>query len=100
MANVVTLRFIRNIWNYVQVMKITTDTRWYSKQSMGHNTIQKIVPELFKVAGVSGYKTNHSLRVTTATRLINSGVPEQLIMELPATAVWRGLEFTRGHRMT
>ncbi|ESO99525.1 hypothetical protein LOTGIDRAFT_158614 [Lottia gigantea] len=62
-------------------MKITTDTRWYRKQSMGHNAIQKVIPELLKVAGVSEYKTNHSLRVTTATSLFNSGVPEQLIME-------------------
>ena len=30
---------------------------------------------------ISGYKTNHSLRVTTASRLFQNGVPEQLIME-------------------
>ena len=32
-------------------------------------------------AGISGYKTNHSLRATTATRLYQAGVDEQLIME-------------------
>ena len=32
-------------------------------------------------AGIKGYKTNHSLRVTTATRLFHSGLDEQLIME-------------------
>ena len=31
-------------------------------------------------AGISGFKTNHSLRVTTATRLFHSGADEQLIM--------------------
>ena len=36
---------------------------WYSKASVGH-------------------KNNHSLRVTTATRLFQSGVDEQLIMDL------------------
>ena len=34
-----------------------------------------------KAAGISGYKTNHSLRATTATRLFQAGVDEQLIME-------------------
>lgn len=34
-----------------------------------------------KEAGVVGYKTNHSLRTTTATRLFHAGVDEQLIME-------------------
>ena len=34
-----------------------------------------------KAAGISGYKTNHSLRATTATRLFQAGVDEQHIME-------------------
>ena len=32
-------------------------------------------------AGISGFKTNHSLRATAATRLYQSGVDEQLGME-------------------
>ena len=32
-------------------------------------------------AGIPGYKTNHSLRATAATRLYQSGVDEQLVME-------------------
>ena len=34
-----------------------------------------------KEAGIQGYKTNHSLRATAATRLYASGVDEQLVME-------------------
>ena len=34
-----------------------------------------------RAGGIEGYKTNHSLRVTTATRLFQSGVDEQLIMD-------------------
>ncbi len=34
-----------------------------------------------KRPGISGYKTIHSLRATTATRLFHEGVDEQLIME-------------------
>ena len=38
---------------------------WYSNIPLGHNSLQKIVPNLFKAAGVDGYFTNHSLRATT-----------------------------------
>ena len=34
-----------------------------------------------KAAGIVGFKTNHSLIATAATRLYQSGVDEQLIME-------------------
>ena len=34
-----------------------------------------------QIAGITGFKTNHSLRVTTATRLFQAGVDEQLIMK-------------------
>ena len=47
---------------------------------VGHNTLSKTVHRLCNMAGINGYKTNHSLRVTTATRLFQSGVDEQLIM--------------------
>ena len=54
---------------------------WYSKSAVGHNVLQQTVPKLMKEAGYDGYYTNHSLRVlTTATRLFNEGVDEQLIM--------------------
>ena len=34
-----------------------------------------------KSAGIEGYKSNHSLHATAATRLYSSGVDEQLVME-------------------
>ena len=34
-----------------------------------------------KSTGIKGYKTNHSLRATSATCLYSSGVDEQLVME-------------------
>ena len=50
---------------------------WYSKVPMGHNTLGKII---MKEAGFEGHYTNHSLRVTSATRLFDAEVDEQLIM--------------------
>ena len=55
--------------------KPKSDT-WFSKVPCGHNTLQKIVPELMKAAGFSGYFTNHSLRASAAvlyhTRMVRT----------------------------
>ena len=54
---------------------------WFKNQPIGVHTLASTVKRLCQRAGIEGYKTNHSLRVTTATRLFQSGVDEQLIME-------------------
>ena len=53
---------------------------WYSKMPVGHNTLATTVGRICKKAGILGFKTNHSLRVTSATWLFQCGVDEQLIM--------------------
>lgn len=53
---------------------------WYTCTPVGHNTLTNTMKRICGQAGVTGYKTNHSLRVTTATRLFQKGVDEQLIM--------------------
>ena len=64
---------------------------------IGVHTLQRPVSELCKTAGVSGFKTNHSLRVTTATRLFQNGLDEQLIMERTGH---RSLDRVRGYKRT
>ena len=66
---------------YLKPLTKPTPTCWYSNQPVGHNKLSQTVSRLCKQAGIHGYKTNHSLRVTTATRLYASGVDEQLVME-------------------
>ena len=46
-----------------------------------HNLLQGTVARLCNEAGISGFRSNHSFRVTTATRLYQADVDEQLIME-------------------
>ena len=43
--------------------------------------LNQTVARLCSEAGIGGYRTNHSLRATAATRLCQAGVDEQLIME-------------------
>ena len=65
---------------YLKALKKPQGNVWYTQTPVGHNTLAKTVQRLCTAAGIPGYKTNHSLRVTAATRLFNSGVDEQLIM--------------------
>lgn len=66
---------------YLTPLKIRKGTVWYSNVPIGHNTLSKTVHRLCKSANIKGFKTNHSLWVTTATRLFQSGIDEQLIMD-------------------
>ena len=65
---------------YLTPLKKPKDAVWYTKTPIGHNTLAKTVARVCQAGGVPGFKTNHSLRVTTATCLFQRGVDEQLIM--------------------
>ena len=48
-------------------------------------------------AGIQGYKTNHSIRTTAATRLYQAGVDKQVVMERTGH---RSLEGVRSYKRT
>ena len=66
---------------YLTPLKKPKGKVWYAKTAVGHNTLAKTVSRVCQAGGIDGYKTNHSLHVITATRLFQSGVDEQLIMD-------------------
>lgn len=82
---------------YLQPATHPTDKQWYTLKPVGHNSITKIISRLCKSAGIGGYKTNHSLRATAATRLYESGVDEQMVMEVTGH---RSLEGVRSYKRT
>ncbi len=55
---------------------------WYTDKPVGVNSLKTVVANLMKSAGIEGRYTNHSLRATTATRMYENGVDEQLIKEV------------------
>jgi hypothetical protein len=65
---------------YLTPLRKMRSNIWFSSIPVGHNTLNSTVKRLCKAAGIEGFKTNHSLRVSAATRLFQSGVDEQLIM--------------------
>ena len=54
---------------------------WFTPKPIGHNLLQGTVTRLCRKAGISGFRTNHSLRATTATRMYQASFVEQLILE-------------------
>ena len=81
---------------YLTPLKKPKDDIWYSITPLGHNTLSSTVKRLCQAGGITGFKTNHSLHVTNATRLFQSGVDEQLISLELGTAVLMGYVCTRG----
>ncbi|XP_046344062.1 uncharacterized protein LOC124124829 [Haliotis rufescens] len=66
---------------YFTPLKKTKDRKWYLESPMGHNTIQTTVKRICTMAGITGKKTNHSLRSTAADRLYEANISEQQICE-------------------
>ena len=54
---------------------------WYGHQAVGQNYLADIVSKICHNAGLTGYRTNHSLRISAASRFYQKGVEEQLIQE-------------------
>ena len=53
---------------------------WFMRVTIGRNTLNNMVSKMFSSVGILG-KTNHSLRVTGATRLFTSQVPEKIVQQ-------------------
>ena len=86
----------KNVFYFKPLQNPTADT-WFSARPIGHNTLEHTVARLCSAAGIQGFRTNHSLRATAATRLYQAGVDEQLIME---TTGHRSLEGVRSYKRT
>ena len=52
---------------------------WFSKVPIGRQKLADAVPSICRDGGLSGYRTNHSLRVSAATRMFEEGVDEQMV---------------------
>ena len=67
---------------YLQPKKNYTSDVWFLDRPVGVHTLRNTVRELCKKAGIDGFRTNHSLRSSSATRMYGDGVPEQVIQEV------------------
>lgn len=58
---------------YLKPLKNVTPSKWYSKSPLGHSTLSNMVKDMMSEIGCNGYFTNHSLRVSAVTRLMENG---------------------------
>ena len=73
---------------YLRPLEKPSRDVWYSLAAFGRHKLSSIVANICKEGGLSGNRTNHSLRATSATSMYDAGVDEQLICEV------------KGHRPT
>ena len=66
---------------YFQPLKHPRPDCWFSTKPIGHNALQGTVARLCQKAEITGFRSNHSLRATAASRLFHASIDEQLIME-------------------
>ena len=67
---------------YLQPKIKFTPKVWYCDQPYSNNKVGKTVRELCDKAEFEGKITNHSLRATSASRMYQNNIPEQVIKEV------------------
>ena len=69
---------------YVRPLQKVTDNAdkpWYTSVPLGKHTLHSKLKNMCLEAGISGHKTNYSLRATAATEMFRHGAPEKHIQE-------------------
>ena len=67
-------------WKPKEKVPLDATAAWFLIQPVGRNTLASMAKTMCSQISVTG-TTNHSLRVTGATRLFEANVPEKLIQE-------------------
>ena len=73
------------------IIPARADMPWFLKNRLGQNSCSKMTSAMCEEAGISGRKTNHSLRRTAATMLFEQGVPEKIIQGITGHRSTTGL---------
>ena len=72
----------KDIFYCKPIKKKKDEKLWYCAVSLGHNTLDKKLKEIFALANLDpDGKSNHSLCATSISRTYYVNVPEKLIME-------------------
>ena len=66
----------------VPAHRLENNDYWYYTTPMGKNTLGTLMKRACQQAGVSGRKTNHSLRKSTVSELTEAGVPPTKIIKI------------------
>ena len=64
---------------YLTPLQKPKEECWFKHIPIGRNKLSKAILNMCKECGIKDYKTNHSLRATSASCLYPSGMDEQLV---------------------
>ena len=67
---------------YLGIRQNISSNVWYRSQPMGTDTLGSIIKNMTKAAGLQGKFSNHSVRRTMCTDLLNSGVHPHFVAQL------------------
>ena len=67
---------------YLRSLATPTTEIWFYRTPIGRHKLTCIIKDICNRASLGGYRTNHSLRSTAATRMFDANVDEQLISEI------------------
>ena len=67
---------------YLQPQKKFFGKAWFVNRPVSINHLRTTIGDLCMAAGLPGHYTNHSLHATTATKLYQNNIDEQIIMEI------------------
>ena len=66
---------------YLRSLEKINPAQWYGEQVVGRHTLTQVVGRLMKNCDLSYFVSNHSLRRTGATRLLQGGVDRKTVKE-------------------
>ena len=66
---------------FIFLFSLLIFTVWFTSIPVGHNKLGNVVSKMCKDADLEGQFSNHSLRAITATRGLEKGILDKLIME-------------------
>ena len=71
---------------------------WHYNKPLGRETLGNVVKKIMTKTALEGHFTNHSPRRSSATRLYQSVVPEQVIVETTSHRPFDGVRDLNVHR--
>lgn len=85
-----------NIFYLSPLERYEEDKPWFYARAIGHNILKCMLKNMFREAGIStDGKSNHSLRTTAITHMIDAGLPEKVIMDHIGHHSLEGLKLTQ-----
>ncbi len=80
--------------HYLTPLQKPKENCWFKNVPIGRNKLSKAISNMCKECGIQGYKTNHSLRATAASRYTHLELTNSLLWSVLDTEVLKAFAHT------